>query len=95
MSAAMHLFGSDAIATLQGSYHKDRNSLTAPDGIPIPRLDLRRRARPKVRAIRQRRTSPEGMVASPALTITASRRGSSTERDVSLYQGKPRGQSGG
>ena len=27
------LFGSRAIATLQGSYHKDDNSLTAPDGI--------------------------------------------------------------
>ena len=27
------LFGSQAIATLQGSYHQDKNSLTAPDGI--------------------------------------------------------------
>jgi Carboxypeptidase regulatory-like domain/TonB-dependent Receptor Plug Domain len=28
-----HLFGSQAIATLQGSYHKDRYALSAPDGI--------------------------------------------------------------
>jgi len=28
-----HLFGSNAIATFQGGYHKDRNSLAAPDGI--------------------------------------------------------------
>jgi hypothetical protein len=28
-----HLFGSRVIATLQGSYHKDRNALTAPPGI--------------------------------------------------------------
>src|SRR5262249_4905282 len=27
------LFGARAVATLQGSYHKDRNALTAPDGI--------------------------------------------------------------
>jgi Carboxypeptidase regulatory-like domain/TonB dependent receptor/TonB-dependent Receptor Plug Domain len=27
------LFGSRAIATLQGSYHRDKNALTAPDGI--------------------------------------------------------------
>ncbi len=30
---ATHLFGSRAIATLQGSYHRDRNALTAPAGI--------------------------------------------------------------
>ena len=30
---ATQLFGSRAIATLQGSYHKDRNALTAPPGI--------------------------------------------------------------
>ena len=30
---ATHLFGSRAIATLQVSYHKDRNALTAPPGI--------------------------------------------------------------
>jgi hypothetical protein len=30
---ATHLFGSRAIATLQGSYHKDRNGLTAPPGV--------------------------------------------------------------
>jgi outer membrane receptor protein involved in Fe transport len=30
---ATRLFGSNAIATLQGSYHRDRNNLTAPDGI--------------------------------------------------------------
>jgi hypothetical protein len=30
---ATQLFGARAIATLQGSYHKDENELTAPDGI--------------------------------------------------------------
>src|SRR5262249_31135689 len=28
-----HLIGSRALATIQGSYHKDQNGLTAPDGI--------------------------------------------------------------
>ena len=30
---ATQLFGSHAIATFQGSYHKDRNDVTAPEGI--------------------------------------------------------------
>ena len=71
---ATHLFGSRAIATLQGSYHKDRNGLTAPPGIRY--LDQTcAGGTPTSRAAFRRRTtrSPAGTASSSGPMTTARR----------------------
>ena len=81
---ASQLFGSKAIVVLQGSYHRDRNELTAPDGVrsrTTPALAARR----TVRAILPRSPSP-----SPEATGLSAPSTTTTPPPASSSPGAPR-----